>query len=44
MREPAHIARAKELIMGIADSLAHDEPLRQCLLTATPVRRLLADK
>ena len=38
-----HRTRAKELIMGIADSFQHDEPLRQSLLTAPPVRRLLSE-
>jgi DNA-binding winged helix-turn-helix (wHTH) protein/tetratricopeptide (TPR) repeat protein len=36
-----HRARAKELIMEIADSFDHDEPLRESLLTAPPVRRVL---
>lgn len=38
-----HRARAKELIMGIADSFEHDEPLRESLLTAPPVRRVLVE-
>jgi hypothetical protein len=39
-RADAHRSRAKELIMRIADSFEHDEPLRESLLTAQPVRRL----
>jgi DNA-binding winged helix-turn-helix (wHTH) protein/tetratricopeptide (TPR) repeat protein len=35
-----HRSRAKELIMRIADSFEHDEPLRVTLLTAPPVRRI----
>ena len=40
-RAAGHQARAKELIMGIADSFEHDEPLRESLLAAPPVRRVL---
>ena len=36
-----HRQRAHELIMRIADSFASDEPLRQSLLRAPPVRRVL---
>jgi tetratricopeptide (TPR) repeat protein len=36
-----HRTCAKELIMRIADSFEHDEPLRESLLTAPPVRRVL---
>ena len=39
-RASRHRSRAKELIMSIADSFAHDEPLRLSLLTAPPVRRI----
>jgi hypothetical protein len=39
-RADGHRSRAKELIMRIADSFEHDEPLRESLLTAQPVRRL----
>jgi tetratricopeptide (TPR) repeat protein len=38
-----HRARAKELILRIADSFDSDEPLRESLLTAAPVRRVLAE-
>ena len=40
-RASRHWARAKELIMGIARSFEYDEPLRELLLTAPPVRRVL---
>ena len=36
-----HRARAKEMIMAIADSFEPDEPLRECLLSLPPIRRLL---
>jgi tetratricopeptide (TPR) repeat protein len=36
----AHRARAKELIMKIADSFKQGEPLRESLLSAAPVRRI----
>jgi tetratricopeptide (TPR) repeat protein len=39
-RADGHRSRAKELIMRIADSFERDEPLREALLTAQPVRRL----
>jgi tetratricopeptide (TPR) repeat protein len=38
-----HCARARELIMRLADSFESDEPLRESLLTAAAVRRLFAD-
>jgi tetratricopeptide (TPR) repeat protein len=41
-RAGEHRARAKELIMRIADSFAAGEPLRESLLSAPPVRRVLA--
>ena len=41
-RADGHRALAKELILRIADTFEHDEPLRESLLTAPPVRRLLA--
>jgi hypothetical protein len=37
-----HHARTRELIMRIADSFDDDEPLRESLLTAPPVRRVLS--
>ena len=37
-----HRALAKELIMRIADSFDDGEPLRESLLTAPPVRRVLS--
>ena len=40
-RAGGHRARAKELILRIADSFDCDEPLRESLLTAPPVRRVL---
>lgn len=40
-RADGHRARAKELILRIADSFDCDEPLRKSLLTAPPVRRVL---
>jgi tetratricopeptide (TPR) repeat protein len=39
-RAYGHRTRAKELIMRIADSFEHDEPLRVSLLKAPPVRRI----
>jgi DNA-binding winged helix-turn-helix (wHTH) protein/tetratricopeptide (TPR) repeat protein len=36
-----HRRRAKELIMRVADTFEHDEPLRKLLLSAPPVRRIL---
>ena len=36
-----HRARAKEMIMAIADSFEPDEPLRECLLGIPPIRRIL---
>src|SRR6266850_524892 len=36
----AHRARAKELIMKIADSFKQGEPLRESFLSAAPVRRI----
>jgi tetratricopeptide (TPR) repeat protein len=39
-RADEHRSRAKELIMRIADSFQNDEPLRESLLTAQPVRHL----
>ena len=41
-RAEVHRARAKELIMRIADSFDVDEPLRELFLTAAPVRRVLS--
>jgi DNA-binding winged helix-turn-helix (wHTH) protein/tetratricopeptide (TPR) repeat protein len=38
-----HRQRAQELVMRIADSFEHDEPLRKSLLTAPPVRRVLVE-
>ena len=40
-RAEGHQARAKEFIMRIADSFEQGEPLRESLLTAPPVRRIL---
>ena len=40
-RAGGHRARAKELILKIADSFDCEEPLRESLLTAPPVRRVL---
>ena len=40
-RADEHRARAKELIMRIANSFDHDEPLRESLLTAPPIRHVL---
>ena len=42
-REKAHThrSRAKEFIMKLADSFDYDEPLRESLLTAPPVLRIL---
>jgi tetratricopeptide (TPR) repeat protein len=37
-----HRRRAQELIMSMADSFEHDEPLRESLLTAPPVRHVLS--
>jgi hypothetical protein len=42
-RADGHRARAKELILRIADSFDYDEPLRESLLTAPPVRRVLIE-
>lgn len=42
-RAAGHRARAKEVIMGIADSFEHDEPLRESLLKAPPVRHVLVE-
>jgi DNA-binding winged helix-turn-helix (wHTH) protein len=39
-RAERHRARARELIMGIADSFEQGEPLRESLLAAAPVRRI----
>jgi DNA-binding winged helix-turn-helix (wHTH) protein/tetratricopeptide (TPR) repeat protein len=36
-----HRNRARELIMGIADSFENGEPLRESLLAAPPVRRII---
>jgi DNA-binding winged helix-turn-helix (wHTH) protein len=36
-----HRARAKEMIMTIADSFEPDEPLRECFLSVPPIRRVL---
>jgi DNA-binding winged helix-turn-helix (wHTH) protein/tetratricopeptide (TPR) repeat protein len=38
-----HRERAKEIIMRLADSFEPGEPLRESLLTAPPVRRILSD-
>jgi hypothetical protein len=35
-----HRAQAKEFVMRIADSFDRDEPLRECLLMAPPIRRI----
>ena len=43
-RAEEHRRRAQELVMRIADSLEHDEPLRESLLTAPPVRRVLGSE
>ena len=40
-RAHGHRARAEELILRIADSFEQDEPLRESLLTAPPVRHVL---
>jgi hypothetical protein len=40
-RADLHWAAAAELVMRIADSFAGDEPLRESLLSAPPVRRIL---
>ena len=40
-RAGLHRARAKELIMRVAGSFAHDEPLRKSLLATPPVQRIL---
>jgi DNA-binding winged helix-turn-helix (wHTH) protein/tetratricopeptide (TPR) repeat protein len=40
-RAAGHRGRAKELILRIADSFDRDEPLRESLLTAPPVRSVL---
>ncbi len=40
-RADRHRARAKEVIMRLADSLEQGEPLRESFLTAAPVRRIL---
>jgi DNA-binding winged helix-turn-helix (wHTH) protein/tetratricopeptide (TPR) repeat protein len=42
-RAEAHWAQAKEVIMSIADSFAPDEPLRESLLAAPAVRRVLVE-
>ncbi|MBI4905079.1 MAG: AAA family ATPase [Acidobacteria bacterium] len=42
-RAGEHWRRAQELILRIADSLGHEEPLRESLLAAPPVRRVLAE-
>jgi DNA-binding winged helix-turn-helix (wHTH) protein/tetratricopeptide (TPR) repeat protein len=42
-RADGHRARAKELILRIADSFDYDEPLRESLLLAPPVRRVLVE-
>jgi DNA-binding winged helix-turn-helix (wHTH) protein/tetratricopeptide (TPR) repeat protein len=39
-RAEGHRARAKEVIMRLADSFEQGEPLRESLLTAVPVRRI----
>ena len=39
-RAEGHRARAKEVIMRIADSFEQGEPLRESLLAAAPVRRI----
>jgi tetratricopeptide (TPR) repeat protein len=36
-----HRARAKEMIMTIADSFEPHEPLRECFLSVPPIRRIL---
>ena len=43
-RADEHRARAKQLILRIADSFEHDEPLKQSLLTAPPIRRVFTEK
>jgi DNA-binding winged helix-turn-helix (wHTH) protein/tetratricopeptide (TPR) repeat protein len=40
-RAKRHRARAKEVIMRLADSFEQGEPLRESFLTAAPVRRIL---
>jgi len=42
-RAEEHRQRAQGLITRIADSFEYDEPLRESLLTAPPVRRVLFD-
>jgi tetratricopeptide (TPR) repeat protein len=42
-RAEGHRTRAKELIMRIADSFERDEPLRELLLAAPPVRHLFGE-
>ena len=38
-----HRARARELIVRIADSFDYNEPLRETLLAAPPTRRILVE-